>query len=109
MYPYRVTSHFGEIASEAPKKVTLANTEYTSKMWRYWMTQEPADFNALLGNGQKLNAFVELGKKCIGKSQFTLASIYSLLDAELPKEKGDKIKEYTRKCDEELTVCYIHF
>lgn len=73
-------------------------------MWRYWMTQEPADFNAILGNGQKLNAFVELGKKLIGKSQFTLAAIYSMIDSLLPKEKEDKVKEYTRKCDEELSV-----
>lgn len=33
-----------------------------------------------------------------------MASIYSLIDEHLPKENADKIKEYTRKCDEELTV-----
>lgn len=68
------------------------------------MTQEPADFNQLLGNGVKLNGFMELTKKLIGKGEFTMASIYSLIDEYLPKENADKIKEYTRKCDEELTV-----
>lgn len=68
------------------------------------MTQEPADFNRLLGNGVALNGFMELLKKLIGKGEFTMASIYSLIDEHLPKENADKIKEYTRKCDEELTV-----
>lgn len=73
------------------------------------MTQEPADFNQLLGNGVKLNGLMELTKKLIGKGEFTMASIYSLLDEYLPKENADKIKEYTRKCDEELTVRFSNF
>lgn len=73
-------------------------------MWRYWMTEEPANFNALLGNGRRLNGFVELAKKLIGRSEFTLAAIYSMLDEHLPQENADRVKEYTRKCDEELTV-----
>lgn len=68
------------------------------------MTQEPSDFNLLLGNGKRLNPFVELAKKLSGKSDFTMAAIFSLIDDILPKENADKIKEITRKCDEELTV-----
>lgn len=71
------------------------------------MTQEPVDFNQLLGNGVKLNGFMELTKKLIGKGEFTMASIYSLIDEYLPKENADKIKEYTRRCDEELTVTFM--
>lgn len=73
-------------------------------MWRYWMTQESDDFNLLLGNGKRLNPFVELAKKLAGMSEFTLGALYSIIDETLPKEKADKIKEITRKCDEELTV-----
>lgn len=105
LWHFRVVDHFGELCSEMPQKVRLANTEYTSRMWRYWMTQEPANFNNLLGNGKRLNVFVEVAKKLVGTSQFTLAAIYSLIDAILPQEKEAKVKEYTRKCDEELTVC----
>lgn len=68
------------------------------------MTQEPADFNLLLGNGSRLNPILELVKKLTFTSNYTMASIYSLIDDILPKEKADKIKEITRKCDEELTV-----
>lgn len=68
------------------------------------MTQEPADFNLLLGNGSRLNPILELVKKLTFTSNYTMGSIYSLIDDILPKEKADKIKEITRKCDEELTV-----
>lgn len=78
-------------------------------MWRYWMTEEPADFNTMLGNGRKVNAFVELAKKLVGMSEFTVASILSLLDAKLPQENEAKVKEFTRKCDEELTVIFTKF
>lgn len=70
------------------------------------MTQEPSDFNVLLGNGVRLNPILELIKKLTFTSDLTMASIYSLIDEMLPKEKADKIKEITRKCDEELTVLY---
>lgn len=76
-------------------------------MWRYWMTQEPADFNMLLGNGTRLNGIVELSKKLLGRSEFTMASILSLIDELLPKENADKIRECTRQCDEELMVGMI--
>lgn len=69
------------------------------------MTQEPADFNLLLGNGVKLNPLIELAKKLVGRSEYTMASIYSLIDELLPKENADKMKELTRRCDEELNVC----
>lgn len=68
------------------------------------MTQEPVDFSQLLGNGAKRNPLIELSKKLIGRSDFTMAAIYNLIDELLPKENADKMKELTRQCDEELTV-----
>ncbi|XP_055637809.1 fatty-acid amide hydrolase 2 [Toxorhynchites rutilus septentrionalis] len=99
----RVTEHFQHIAPDGVQKVTLSGTEKTSNMWRYWMTQEPASFNNLLGNGKQLSPLVELAKKLTGNSEYTLASIYSLIDSILPPENADKIKEITRQCDQELT------
>lgn len=71
------------------------------------MTQEPVDFGQLLGNGAKRNPLLELANKLIGRSEFTLAAIYNLIDELLPKENADKMKELTRRCDEELTVKYL--
>lgn len=100
----KVVQHFEQVAETKPIEIKLHGTDKATKLWRYWMTQEPADFNLLLGNGTRLNPFVELAKKLTLTSNFTMASIFSLIDEILPKEKADKIKEVTRKCDEELTV-----
>lgn len=100
----RTIDHFEKIAEIKPKEIKLHGTDRATKLWRYWMTQEPADFNLLLGNGSRLNPILELVKKLTFSSNYTMASIYSLIDDILPKEKADKIKEITRKCDEELTV-----
>lgn len=92
---------------ETPKEVKLASTEYTLNMWRYWISQETAAVNADFGNGQKLNPFVELGKKLIGKSQFTIASIIVMINGIMPAENERKVREYTKICDEELTVFFF--
>lgn len=100
----KVVKHFESIAETKPIEIKLHGTDQATKLWRYWMTQEPADFNNLLGNGKRLNPFVELAKKLTFRSDFTMGAIYSLIDDVLPKENADKMKEITRKCDEELTV-----
>lgn len=102
---YRAIDHFENLTGRRPVEIKLHGTDRATKLWRYWMTQEPADFNKLLGNGTRLNAFVELAKKLTFTSNYTMASIYSLIDEILPKEKADKIREITRQCDEDLTVC----
>lgn len=102
----RVVKHVEGFAETKPTEIRLHGTDRATKLWRYWMTQEPADFGTLLGNGKKLNPLIELAKKLTFTSDFTMAAIFSLIDDILPKEKADKIKEITRKCDEELTVCF---
>lgn len=97
-------NYFEKISDTKPVEIKLHGTDSSTKLWRYWMTQEPTDFNLLLGNGKRLNPIVELAKKLVGKSDYSMAAIFSLIDDILPKENADKIKEITRKCDEELTV-----
>lgn len=97
-----VCEHFKNVSGSDVKLSTLPHLDMTGKMWRYWMTQEPANFNKLLGNGETLNPFFELFKKLFGRSEFTLAAIYSLIDALLPPEKEHKIREATKKCKEAL-------
>ncbi|TMW48626.1 hypothetical protein DOY81_006291 [Sarcophaga bullata] len=99
---YQVRRHFKNLTGQEVKLAKLPKLEMTSKMWRYWMTQEPADFNKLLGNGTDLNPYVELFKKLIGKSEFTMAAIYSLVDSLLPKEKERLIQDATIKCKKAL-------
>lgn len=103
----KALAHMEALTGRRPIEVRLPGTEHSSRMWRYWMTEEPSDFKELLGNGRRLNVFVELAKKVLGYGEFTLAAIYSLINALLPAENEAKVKEWTRQCDEELTVSLL--
>jgi fatty acid amide hydrolase 2 len=98
----KVATHFYNISGTDVQMVKLKGIEFTSKLWRYWMTQEPADFNYMLGNSTKLNPIVELLKKLAGQSEFTIASIFSLIDGILPAEKAEKMKKITAELAQEI-------
>ncbi|XP_061387627.1 fatty-acid amide hydrolase 2 [Musca vetustissima] len=102
MVMYKIRKHFQNITGTEVQLAVLPHLEITSKMWRYWMTQEPANFNKLLGNGADLNPFVELFKKLIGQSEFTMAAIFSLIDSILPKEKEEMIRAATQELKKAL-------
>ncbi|KAH8312455.1 hypothetical protein KR044_010819 [Drosophila immigrans] len=99
---YKVRQHFEALGGQQVCLAQLREAKLTGKMWRYWMTQEPANFNLLLGNGVVLNPFVELFKKLLGKSEFSMAAIYSLIDALLPKESESLMRDATKKCKKYL-------
>lgn len=98
----KVVKHFYNISGCDVQLVNLKGAEKSSKLWRYWMTQEPASFSYLLGNSSEVNPFIELGKKLIGKSDYTLASIFSLIDAILPAENAEEMKKITKELDEQI-------
>lgn len=98
----RAANHFHDITGSSVQLVKLKGAEASSKLWRFWMTQEPGNFNYMLGNSKELNPLIELGKKLIGQSEFTLASIYSLIDSILPAEKAEKMKKITKELDAEI-------
>lgn len=98
----KVVTHFYDISGRDVQLVKLKGAETSSKLWRYWMTQEPGNFAYLLGNTKEVNPIIELVKKLIGKSDYTLASIYSLIDSILPAEKAEKMKQITKELDEEI-------
>ncbi|EDW16125.1 fatty-acid amide hydrolase 2 [Drosophila mojavensis] len=95
---YNVRKHLEQLTGQDVHLAKLPETKLAGKMWRYWMTQEPASFNQLLGNGVQLNPFVELFKKLLGQSEFSMAAIYSLIDSLLPKENEKLIRSATKKC-----------
>ncbi|BFF90172.1 fatty-acid amide hydrolase 2 [Drosophila madeirensis] len=100
---YKVRKHFESLNDgKDVRHANLPNTKLTGKMWRYWMSQEPANFNLLLGNGVELNPFVELFKKLLGQSDYSMAAIYGLIDGVLPKESEKLIRDATKKCKQAL-------
>jgi len=98
----KVVSHFHNLTGTDVQQVKLKGVEYTSKLWRYWMSQEPSNFCYLLGNSKELNPIIELIKKLTGQSEYTMASIFSLIDGILPKEKADKMKAITEELNQEI-------
>jgi fatty acid amide hydrolase 2 len=99
---HKVTKHFYDTTGREVEFIKLKGAEKSSKLWRYWMTQEPQYFPYLLGDSSDLNLFAEIAKKFIGQSDYTLASIYSLIDSLLPAEKADEMKRLTKELSEEL-------
>lgn len=99
---FKLRQHFNKLTGVEVQLAKLPGIEISGKMWRYWMTQEPANFNLLLGNGAVLNPFVELFKKIIGQSEFTMAAIYGLIDSLRPKENERLIREATDVCKKAL-------
>lgn len=99
----KVTGHLEEISGKMCKRVRFEGMKKTAKLFRYWMTQEPASFSNLLGNGEEdVNGIVELIKLCMGQSRFTLASILSLLQDYLPLKKVNELRDTTEQLKTEL-------
>lgn len=44
----RVVTHFYDISGKDVEFVKLKGAEASSKLWRFWMTQEPGDFSKFL-------------------------------------------------------------
>lgn len=86
------------------KQTKLTGTDYSTKLWRYWIHEEPGEtFSELIGNGIKINGLNELSKYVRGKSELTLAAIYPLIDEQVfPKESPSRIRRLTQQCEDEL-------
>lgn len=105
----RVVNHCQEVSGKTCKKVKLHGMEATSKLWRYWMSKEPYQFNEELGNrDKKINFWEELPKKLIGRSEFTMAAIYKLADYVLPQENQTWAETTTEKLKAQVTVSAIN-
>lgn len=98
----KVTGHLEEISGKMCKRTRFEGMKQTAKMFRFWMSQEPANFSKMLGNGRELNGIVELVKMCFGQSEITLASCLQLLQEYLPLKNGRKLRETTEQLKQEL-------
>lgn len=103
----KVVHHCQEKSGKPCKKVELDGVQYSYRLWRYWMTKEPYQFHDELGNREKhISLFEELPKKLIGKSEYTLAAIFKLIDHYLPQEKASWAEPTTEKLRHEILVSF---
>ncbi|XP_053971085.1 fatty-acid amide hydrolase 2-like [Hylaeus volcanicus] len=82
--------HFKEITGSATK-VKIPGSEYSYRLWRYWMGQENFDFKMHITNGKyRASAVTEAPRFLTGKSEITLAAILKLIDEDiLPKDSNE--------------------
>lgn len=92
-----VAQHFTGVSGKKVELVKLKHSEKSSRIWRYWMYEEPSELPVILGNGQAVPAKWEIFKKLTGQSDLTLGAIYVLADSLLPDEDAEKVKKYTKE------------
>ncbi|XP_014210386.1 fatty-acid amide hydrolase 2-like [Copidosoma floridanum] len=92
----KAAKHFEQLTGSATK-ITLPGSEYSFRLWRYWMTQEDADFTADLTNNKgHTSAIAEICKALQGNREVTLAALLKLIDHDFfPKENEQWAKSVT--------------
>lgn len=104
----KAVNHCQEVSGNPCVKVKLEGIEYGYRLWRYWMTKEPYQFEDELGNREKrISIFEELPKKITGKSDFTMAAIYKLIDHKLPQEKASWAEPTTQRLEAQISVSIL--
>ncbi|XP_076664700.1 fatty-acid amide hydrolase 2 isoform X1 [Andrena cerasifolii] len=86
----KAVQHFQEITGSATK-IKIPGSQYSYRLWRFWMSQENFDFKSSITNGKfRANAITEISKLLTGHSELTLAAIIKLIDEDLlPKENAE--------------------
>ncbi|KAF7380819.1 hypothetical protein HZH66_014195 [Vespula vulgaris] len=92
----KAVDHFEEITKSATK-IKIPGSEYSFRLWRYWMSQENADFKADITNREfRTNAVSEIRKFMSGTSDITFAALLKLIDEDfLPKENSEWARNVT--------------
>ncbi|KAF7269163.1 hypothetical protein GWI33_017784 [Rhynchophorus ferrugineus] len=71
----RAIEMFKEVCKTKPSELQFEDLKYTTKLWKYWMTQEGTNFKHDINNREgEINSIVEIVK------HFTIGAILSKLD-----------------------------
>ncbi|XP_029038887.1 fatty-acid amide hydrolase 2-like [Osmia bicornis bicornis] len=99
----KAVHHLKELTGSA-KKVRIPGSEYSYRLWRYWMTEEGVNFKWNITNKKYCtNATTEIMKLLTGKSEYTFAVIMKLIDEDFfPKENAEWAKNITENMKEYL-------
>ncbi|XP_012224178.1 fatty-acid amide hydrolase 2 [Linepithema humile] len=94
----KAVQHFKELTGSATK-IKIPGSEYSYRIWRYWMTRENVNFKLNITDRKYIaSAGGEIYNLLIGNSQLTLAAIMKLIDTDiLPQENAEWAKNVTAK------------
>ncbi|XP_011498813.1 PREDICTED: fatty-acid amide hydrolase 2-like [Ceratosolen solmsi marchali] len=92
----KATKYLEELCGSVTK-MTLPGTEYSYRLWRYWMTQEKINFKENLTNNTGCTNFkIEFCKILSGNCEITFAALLKLFDSDVfPKENEEWAKSMT--------------
>ncbi|CAL1678283.1 unnamed protein product [Lasius platythorax] len=99
----KVVQHFRELTGSATK-IKIPGSEYSYKLWRYWMTRENVNFKLNITDRKYItSAKREIFNLLTGNSQLTLAAIIKLIDEDfLPQENDEWARKVTAKAKQFL-------
>ncbi|XP_052751069.1 fatty-acid amide hydrolase 2-like isoform X2 [Galleria mellonella] len=103
----KVVAKLTELApstDKAPKPYYHKGFNYMFALWRYWMTKETDKFPKMLANNRgEVKGLVELPKKLLGMSQFTMAAILKLLDEQvMPQVNAEWAEQLTKEFSDDI-------
>ncbi|XP_053611013.1 fatty-acid amide hydrolase 2-A-like [Plodia interpunctella] len=105
----RAISKLAEVApstASGPKPYYHHGFDYMYSLWRHAMTKEVDSFPKLLANNKgEAKAIVELPKKLLGQSEFTLAAILKLVDEQILPQVNE---QWADKLTDELKEDLLH-
>ncbi|EZA54716.1 hypothetical protein DMN91_006814 [Ooceraea biroi] len=99
----KAVAHFKELTGFA-EKIKVPGSEYSFRLWRYWMTREDINFKLDLTDRKYVtSATREVFNLLTGNSQLTLAALIKLIDADyFPQENAEWAKSVTGKAKQFL-------
>ncbi|XP_059057655.1 fatty-acid amide hydrolase 2-like [Achroia grisella] len=105
----RVISKLTELTpstDKAPKPYYHEGFNHMFVLWRYWMTRETEKFPKVLTNNRgEAKALVELPKKILGLSQYTMPAIMKLFDEQvMPPVNAQWAEKLTKELSEDLVA-----
>ncbi|KAH0554864.1 fatty-acid amide hydrolase 2-like [Cotesia glomerata] len=99
----KAVTHFKDLTGSA-QKIKLPGSEYSFRLWRYWMSQEQADFKSdIMNRKSRTSATAEIINLVTNKSNLTLAAILKLIDEDFfPKDSKAWAESVTNSMKEYL-------
>lgn len=101
----KAVDYFRDLTGSA-QKIKLPGSEYSFRLWRYWMTREGVDFKSDITNRtSRTSATAEIKKLLTRNSNITLAALLKIIDEDFfPKDKKQWAEEVTNNMREYLLV-----
>ncbi|KAK0083794.1 hypothetical protein PV325_008224 [Microctonus aethiopoides] len=99
----KAVDYFRDLTGSA-QKIKLPGSEYSFRLWRYWMTREGVDFKSDITNRtSRTSATAEIKKLLTRNSNITLAALLKIIDEDFfPKDKKHWAEEVTNNMREYL-------